>query len=328
MSTYWEGKRVLVTGAGGFIGSYVVRALLERGARITASCTSLAKASRIADLASRVNVVEANLSDASTADRLCREQQVVISLAHTDGSLVFKRSRPAFLFHQNMLITLNMLAAACRNNVEKFVLTSSSEVYPLNAEVPTGESQPVLGQLDRPTDGYVWSKRMSELATTLFAHEYGMTILVARPSNVYGPGDDFDEARGRVIPAFITKALRNQPIVIWGSGEQVRSFLYVEDLARGMLDLCELGNAGDVLNFSGDDSTIRSLAELIVQLTGSTSEIRCEPDKPAGPLNRVFDSSRAERMLGFKSTVDLKAGLMRTLASYREQSLSASAGRD
>jgi nucleoside-diphosphate-sugar epimerase len=225
-----------------------------------------------------------------------------------------------------MLNTLNMLHAASECGVKRFVLTSSSEVYPLDSPVPTPESYPYNSLTDRPHDGYVWSKRMSELATTLFRHEYGIEVLTARPSNVYGPGEDFDSARGRVIPAFIRQALRNEPIVIWGTGEQVRSFLYVEDLARGILALAEKGANGGIVNFAGATSTIRGIAELVVALCGSSVEIRCEPDKPAGPSQRVFDCTQAERQLGFKPAVSLEEGVARTIAAYRRSVGGAAAG--
>lgn len=326
MSSYWLDKRVLVTGAGGFIGSCVVRALMNASARVTASCTSFSRSSRLAGFASDVTIVEADLCEPAHAEKLCRGKDVIINLAHSDGSLAFKRSRPAFLFHRNMLITLNMLDAASQNGVGRFLLTSSTEVYPLDSPVPIRESHPFLGQTDRSADGYVWSKRMSELATTLFAHEYGISVLVARPSNIYGPGDDFDEGRGRVIPSFIRRALDHQPIVIWGNGEQVRSFLYVEDLVRGLLGFAEHGNNGDVVNFSGEDCSIRQLAQTIVRITDSRSEIRCEADKPSGPAMRVFDNSTASNIAGFLPLVPLEEGLRRTLHAHKDRLSGAAAG--
>jgi nucleoside-diphosphate-sugar epimerase len=158
---------------------------------------------------------------------------------------------------------------------------------------------------------------MSELATQLFAHEYGVPVAIARPANVYGPGDDPDPGRGRVIPAFIRSVFEGQPIVIWGDGEQVRSFLYVEDLARGILDLAEKHAVCSPVNFSGEAISVRGLAEMIMRIAGRTVEIRCERDKPAGAPVRVFDNSKAEQVLGFRPRVSLEEGLARTVAAYR-----------
>jgi nucleoside-diphosphate-sugar epimerase len=133
---------------------------------------------------------------------------------------------------------------------------------------------------------------------------------------VYGPGDDLDPARGRVIPTFIRNVFEGQPIVIWGDGEQVRSFLYVEDLARGMLALTEKYAVCSPVNFSGEAITVRGLAEMVMRIAGRRVEIRCERDKPAGAARRIIDTSKAERVLGFRPQVSLEEGLERTIAAY------------
>jgi nucleoside-diphosphate-sugar epimerase len=313
---FWTGKRVLVTGGTGFVGSYVVRALLDKGAVVTTTAFSNTTVPGIDLLRQPVTVIEADLREPHDCERIAAGQEIILNIAHADGSMMFKRKRPAYLFRQNMLITLNMLEAACRNGVQCFLLTSSSEVYPMDAPAPIAESESFRGLADRPTDGYSWSKRMSELAAQLFAHEYGIRVAIARPANVYGPGDDLDPARGRVIPTFIRNVFEGQPIVIWGDGEQVRSFLYVEDLARGMLDLAEKHAVCSPVNFSGEAISVRALAEMVMRIAGKKVEIRCERDKPAGAAMRVMDSSKAERVLGFRPTVTLEEGLTRTIAAY------------
>jgi nucleoside-diphosphate-sugar epimerase len=316
MSEFWKDKRVLVTGGTGFVGSYVVRALVEEGALVTTTAFSGTTAPGLDALRERATVVAADLREPHDCERVAAGQEIVLNIAHADGSMMFKRSRPAYLFRQNMLITLNMLEAACRNGVQRFLLTSSSEVYPADTVTPISETEPFRGLTDRPTDGYAWSKRMSELATQLFAHEYGMHVAIARPTNVYGPGDDLDPARGRVIPTFIRNVFEGQPIVIWGDGEQVRSFLYVEDLARGMLALTEKYAVCSPVNFSGEAITVRELAEMVMRIAGRRVEIRCERDKPAGAARRIIDTSKAEQVLGFRPKVSLEEGLERTIAAY------------
>jgi GDP-L-fucose synthase len=323
---FWTGKRVLVTGGTGFVGSYVVRALLGRGAVVTTTTFSRLTVPGVDVLRERVAVVTADLREPHDCERIAAGQEVILNIAHADGSMLFKRKRPAYLFRQNMLITLNMLEAACRNGVQCFLLTSSSEVYPVEASAPIPETESFRGLSDRPTDGYAWSKRMSELATQLFAHEYGVPVAIARPANVYGPGDDPDPARGRVIPTFIRSVFEGQPIVIWGDGEQVRSFLYVEDLARGILDLAEKHAVCSPVNFSGEAITVRGLAEMIMRIAGRTVEIRCERDKPAGAPVRVFDNTKAEQVLGFRPAVSLEEGLTRTIAAYHARSERGAAG--
>ncbi len=322
MQTFWQGKRVLVTGGAGFIGSHVVRALLNAGAEVT---TTLYRGEetgdRIRALEHRITIRPADLTSFDECMDLCRGQDAVFSLAHLDGTVEFKKSRPAHILRENMLVSLNLLSAAGRRGVERFLLTSSAEVYPVSATAPIAEADAFSDMQDRPTDGYAWSKRMSELAVPTFAKEFGLRVAIARPNNVYGPGDYFDYTRGRVVPRFIrTVADGADRIVIWGTGEATRTFLFVEDLARGMLLLAEKYATGDPVNLSGEEEiSIRDLAALIVRLFGRSVEIVCERDKPSGPLRRQPDTRKAREILGFVPAVSLEQGLRCTIDSYVSQ---------
>jgi GDP-L-fucose synthase len=324
MSDYWRGRKVLVTGAFGFIGSHIAELLVSRGARVTATVSPVrgrAGTAHLPALRERIELIEGDLTDATTCLAACRNQEVIINAAHADGSVAFKRARPAFIFRENMLITLHMLEAARRCGSERALLISSTEVYPPEASVPTPEHEGRLGQPDAATDGYAWSKRMSEFAAELCAREHGMKIAIARPGNIYGPRDSLDSARGRVIPMLIQHALeRDDPLLIWGSGQQVRTFLYVEDLARGLLDLVERHPTSEPINFGGEEEIcIRDLATLIVRLSGRQVPVICDPSKPAGPLYRAAATARARQVLGFRPQVPLEQGLRLTIEAYRRQ---------
>jgi GDP-L-fucose synthase len=164
----------------------------------------------------------------------------------------------------------------------------------------------------------VWSKRLSELAAAFYAHERGLKVAVARPNNVYGPGDHFEAARSRVVPSLIRDVFSaTDHIVLWGSGEQVRTFLYVEDLARGLLDLTERHATCDPVDFGGhEEVTIRQLAELVVRLAGRRLAVVCDRSKPSGPQRRTVDTAKAARVLGYEPEVTLETGLQWTIAAY------------
>ncbi|MEA3337604.1 MAG: NAD-dependent epimerase/dehydratase family protein [Chloroflexota bacterium] len=325
---YWNGRRVLVTGAPGFIGSHVTDLLVESGARVTVAVLPEQVGEDMANLhqvEDRIDMVAAELSLLDDCRRACRGQDVVFSLAHLDGSVAFKRDKPALVFRQNMLITLNLLEAAHEAGVDRFLVMSSAEVYSPEVSAPMEEADGFRGRPSRTSDGYSWSKRMSEFAAELYSREHGLKVAIARPSNVYGPRDGFELHRGRVIPMFIRKVHEsNDSLVIWGSGEQSRSFLYVGDLARGLLDLVEKYPVSDPVNFSGErEISIAELAQLIVRLSGCDVDIVYDLDKPAGPPNRILSREKAIELLGFRETVSLESGLQRTIEYYCKDGLAS-----
>jgi len=321
MTNFWHGKRVLVTGGSGFIGSHVVERLVALGSQVTATVRpNPVNLSNLDGMREKIRIQSVDLTRLEGCLEVCQNQAVVLNLAHADGSVFFKKTRPAYILRQNMLITLNMLEAASHHHVERFLVTSSAEVYPNESPVPTPESA-AFHRADRLTDGYAWSKRMSELAARIWTHEHALRIAIARPNNIYGPRDYWEDEKGRVIPMFIKKAVQGKdPIVIWGTGETVRTFLYAEDLARGLLDLVEKYATCEPVNFGGEEEiALRGLAELIVRLSGSQVEIVCDATKPAGALRRISDTSTARAILGFSPTVSLEAGLRRTIDMYCRQ---------
>jgi GDP-L-fucose synthase len=323
-NNFWQGRNVLVTGASGFIGSHITELLVQKGANVTATaCLSEngAYPMNLQSVRERITLIKVDLTRLEDCLSACANQEVVVNAAHVDGSVAFKQAKPAAIFRENMLITLQMLEAARRSGVNRFLVMSSAEVYPPDAHVPLAESDGFMGLPDPLTDGYAWSKRMSEFAAQVFARQYGLQVAIARPSNVYGPRDSFDSHKGRVIPTFIKKVFEGDGVItIWGTGEQVRTFLYVEDLARGLLDLIEKYPKCDPVNFGGEEEiTIKDLAQLIVALSGRRVEVVCDPTKPSGPLKRTADTRKAKRLLGFVASIPLHVGLRYTIEAYRKQ---------
>jgi nucleoside-diphosphate-sugar epimerase len=315
MSSFWKQRKVLVTGGTGFVGSWAIDALVAAGADVS---VAVRPATRAHGLRQEVEPIVCDLRDAHDCLRACHAKQVVFSFAHGDGSADFKRRQPASLFRQNMSISLNLLEAAAHQGVERVLITSSAEVYSPDVPPPTLEDS-AFEHLERVMgDGYAWSKRVTEVAARLYSRQYGFRLAIARPSNLYGPGDSYDESRGRVIPMFIRRIESGQPVVIWGDGEQLRSFLYVEDFVRGTLDLVESYSEGEPVNFASPEHvTIRDLALRIATIAGRVVDIRCELDKPAGAPRRMLDITRARQSIGFEPRVKLDEGLRRTILAYR-----------
>jgi nucleoside-diphosphate-sugar epimerase len=324
LSFFWKGRRVLVAGGAGFIGSHLTELLLTKGADVTVTMSpsqSSNGAKNIYHVIDKINIVQADLTDYQACRNVCLNQDVVLNTAHVDGSAAFKKKHPAFIFRQNMLITLNMLEAASKLDVGNFLIISSTDIYPSDAPVPTPELSVFEGLPSQQTDGYAWSKRMSEFAAEIFMREKStnLKISIARPSNIYGPRDYYYSQKGRVIPMFIKKVLlSDDPIVIWGSGEQFRTFLYVEDLARGLLDLVELYPGCGPVNFSGaEEISIRNLAELIIKLSERKVELICDPTKPSGPYRRLPDITKAFDKINFRPQTTLAEGLRRTIDQFQ-----------
>ena len=319
MQDFWQGQEVLVTGGAGFIGSHLVRALVGQGALVTATVYRGHETSmRFRDLEDSISVRPVDLTRMEDCLDVCRGKSAVFSLAHLDGTVEFKRAHPAQILRQNTSITLNLLEAAGRSGVQRFLLTSSAEVYPLSAATPLREAEAFQDMTDRPTDGYAWSKRISEMAVHTFAREYGIKVAIARPNNVYGPGDYFDYDRSRVIPRFIRSVADGaREIGIWGTGEAARTFLFVNDLVQGLLALAERHAEGDPVNLSGDEEiSVRDLAALIVRIMGRDIPVVCDPNMPSGPLRRKPDTTKAREILGFVPRIGLEEGLRRTIDAY------------
>lgn len=325
MSHYWTGKNVLVTGGNGFIGSFVVEQLLRAGARVRSTASSEATQYRFLSAVSQdIEVCVGDLSHEAIARQAVKGQDVVLHLAAHVGGIAYNRSHPATLFQKNMTPFLSVIEAARHAGVEKFLVTSSACVYPREVSIPTPESEGFLEQPETTNAGYGWSKRMQEYLAQAYREEFSLPVVTARPYNAYGPRDDFDPKTSHVIAALIHKIeeahrLKQSHIVVWGDGSASRSFLYVEDFARGLLTVAEKATGPDAYNIGApEEVTMGELAQLLIKLSGYSLEIQYDTSKPNGQPRRSCDSSRAEQELGFKTQFSLKTGLTNTFKYYRE----------
>ena len=325
---YWDRKKVLVTGGGGFIGSHVVESLFAagRGVRVTvADRPGPVKRRNLAAVWKDVRFVGAELSDPQTARRLCRGQDVVLNLAVSAGGVAWNSAHPGSLFRDNVAIGVNVLEAARRADVGRFLVVSSACVYPRDCAIPTPETEGVRGEPELTNRGYGWAKRMAEYSGRAYAEEFGMEIAIARPYNAYGPRDHFDAERSNVVAALVKRICDGEnPVKVWGDGSATRSFLYVDDLARGLLEVAEKHPKADPLNIGADDEiSVRELAEMIVRLSGSRAKLTFDLMKPSGQPRRRCDVTKAVREIGFRARVALPEGLAETIAWYREHEMGA-----
>jgi GDP-L-fucose synthase len=315
-----------VTGGAGFIGSHLVERLLAtaKGVRVTAVGRDAAKARRnLAAVWKDVRFARADAADPAAMRRLCRGQDVVINMAASVGGVQYNSVHHGSLFRDNTLMGLAVLEAARRADVRRYVVVSSACVYPRDCAIPTPESEGFRDAPERTNAGYGWAKRMQEYAGRAFAEEYGMEVAIARPYNAYGPRDHFAPDRSHVIAALVKRVCDGaDPLVVWGDGSSTRSFLFVEDFARGVLEVGAKHPVAEPLNVGADEEiSVKDLAATIVRLAGTGARLVFDRSKPSGQARRRCDVTRARRAIGFEARVSLEEGLRRTIDWYREHEM-------
>jgi dTDP-glucose 4,6-dehydratase len=311
---YGEGHRILVTGGAGFVASHLVDALLARGATVVAVDNFVTGSKEnVAHLADhpRFTLVEADVAEPlpAHADALTARFDAIMHFASPASPTDFTQI-PIEILRVGSVATLQLLERAVADRA-RFIMASTSEAYgdPLvhpQPETYWGNVNPIGVR-----SVYDEAKRFSEAATMAYQRFHGLDVGVVRIFNTYGPRMRPDD--GRAIPTFISQALRGEPITVHGTGAQTRSICYVDDLVRGIVALLDSGEAGPVNCGTEHEMSMRELAETIVRLTGSSSEVTYVARTADDPEKRRPDLTRARTLLGYEPTVGPEEGLRRTI---------------
>jgi GDP-L-fucose synthase len=312
----FEGKRVLVTGGAGFVGSRLVERLLDRGVQVRATLHQ--KNAVVLD--ERVEYVRGDLMQAEDCARVCADvEYVFLCAANTSGAAVMEKT-PLVHLTPNLIMNARMLEAAYAAGVKKTLFISSNTVYPVS-DTPVKETD-VTNEFFEKYFIVAWMKRFTEIMCEMYATKIKkpMQTVVVRPANAYGPGDKFDWQTSHVLPAMIRRVVeRHDPIQIWGDGKDVKDFIYIDDLVDGMLLAMEKMDGFDPINLaSGKEYCLRDILSLIIELDGYTdAKVEYDTSKPTMIPKRLIDPSKAKRLLGFEATTSIETGLRQTIEWYR-----------
>ena len=314
-STYWQNKRVIVTGGGGFLGSFVIEKLKARGANDIFIPRKK----------------DYNLTDRDALTRLYNDALkdvepscvIVIHLAANVGGIGANREHPAEFFYDNLMMGVELMHQAYLRGVGKFVAIGTVCAYPKFTPVPFKEDDLWIGYPEETNAPYGLAKKMMLVQSQSYRQQYGFNSIFLLPVNLYGPRDNFDLQSSHVIPALIRKAMEAQArgekeLPVWGDGSPTREFLYVEDAADAIVTAAEKYNGDQPVNLgSGFEISIKDLSEMIVKMTGFEGKLVWQTDKPNGQPRRGLDVSRAKEYFGWSAQVSFEEGMRRTIEWFK-----------
>ena len=305
------GRRVLVTGGTGMIGRQLVARLCSAGARVTV--VSLDRL--VVD--ERAQHLRVDLTELSSCLQVCQGQELVAHLAGIKGSASVSNTHLASHFVPTLMFNTNLLEAARRCGVTRLVYTSS--IGACSAADVLVEEEGLGNWSGPPLDFAGWAKRMGELQIHAYRQQYGLTgYAVVRPSNVFGPGDNFDPENAMVIPSLLMRLANGErPLKVWGDGTAIRDFVYSKDVADGILLALLRGTKDSYVNLgSGRQTTIRELVETLAEIIPFPFEF--EPNRGVGQPQRIMDIGRARDWLGYDPATPLRQALKETWQWFGE----------
>ena len=304
----WSGKKVLVTGGNGFLGSHVVNELKNLNVKDVSTPTSK----------------DYDLRNRTDCKKVLKDIDVVFHLASTSGGIMFLKERPAEAFYDNIMMGVNLIHEAKEAGIEKLIITGAVSSYPKLAPIPFNEKNIWDGYPDETNAPYGIAKRTLLVQSQAYRQQFDFNSIILFLTNLYGPKDHFDPASATVIPALINKISsakkqNEKSISIWGDGTPTRDFLYVQDAVRGLMLAAEKYDEGLPINLGSDqETTINELVNLISKITGFKGQIKWDKSKPNGQPRRKVSNKLAEEKLGFKSETTLEEGLQKTIEWFQK----------
>jgi GDP-L-fucose synthase len=308
-------SRIYVAGHQGLVGSAICRRLASGG-----HSTVITRTRAQLDLLNQADVGRFFASE---------EPEYVFLAAARVGGIVANATRPAEFLRENLLIQTNVIDAAYRYRTKKLLFLGSSCIYPKFAPQPIREDSLLTSSLEPTNEAYAVAKIAGLRMAQAYRQQYGFHAICLMPTNLYGPNDNFDPESSHVVPALIRRfheaAQRNAPeVVMWGTGSVRRELMHVDDLADACLFLMQRYDQAEIINVgTGQDVTIRELAEMIAELTGFGGKIAQDTSKPDGTPRKLLDVSRLEA-LGWKAQIPLRQGLEQTIRWFIGQRAAAS----
>jgi GDP-L-fucose synthase len=298
-----KSEKIYIAGHRGMVGSAITRALEAAG------YANLLRRSR----------AELDLADTSAVAKFFQQEkpEIVVFAAAKVGGIKANNDFPVEFLIDNLRIQTNVIAAAHENGARKVLFLGSSCIYPKHAPQPIPESALLTGPLEPTNEAYAIAKIAGVKLCQAYAREYGANFISAMPSNLYGPNESFDLETSHVLAALLRKAHeaktnRLRELVVWGTGEPHREFLHVDDCASACLFLLQKYDSPEIINVgSGEDVTIRELAELICDVVGFEGELTWDKTKPDGTPRKLLDVSKL-CALGWKATISLRDGVAQT----------------
>lgn len=307
---FWQDKRICVTGGAGFLGHFIQQALKDRGAKDV-----FIPLIEEYDLVNPVDIQR--MLDVG-------RPEIIIHLAALAGGIGANRARPADFFYINLMMGVQLMHEAWKRGVEKFVAIGTVCAYPKFTPIPFREANLWDGYPEETNAPYGLAKKMLLVQAQAYRQQYGFDAIYLLPVNLYGPRDNFNLETSHVIPALVRKCIEAQErgdtqVVLWGDGSPTREFLYAGDAADGILTATEFYNGSEPVNIgSGQEISIKELAELIARLTGYQGKLVWDTTKPNGQPRRALDTSRAADYFGWRAHTPFDEGLRQTIEWYRQ----------
>ncbi len=309
MSELLSQKRICITGGAGFLGKVVTRKLKERGVSEIFIPT----------------IEKYDLVNPESIDQMLNDSNpdIIIHLAAHVGGIGANREHPAEFFYDNLMMGVQLMHKAWQRGIEKFVAIGTVCAYPKFTPVPFKEDDLWIGYPEETNAPYGLAKKMLLVQSQAYRDQYGFNSIFLLPVNLYGPGDNFNLQSSHVIPALIRKCIEAESsgideIEVWGDGSPTREFIYVEDAAEAIVLATESYNESLPVNLgSGNEISIKDLAEKIKNHTGFSGKLVWNAEKPNGQPRRGLDTTRAFEKFGFKAKVDFDEGLQKTITWYR-----------